>query len=378
MHPTVTDRIKKGRQGRSPRRPSGPAYTNNTNTLPTIFSFMHRSLLRSLLLALLLAPLIAPLAIAQEGPAKKKVGAGRDALDMDMGGKQPVGAELVYKKVEGRDLHLYVLNPVDWKASDRRPVIVFFHGGGWMIGKGRPTQFNNQILYFVTRGLVCIQVEYRLIPDNRRGIPLGACQDAKSSMRWVRAHAGELGIDPERIASCGASAGGHLAAFVGMVDGSDDPQDDLSIPCKPAVMLLYNPALLQRELTATPAYAAKKMQASAKLIEAYATISPFLSVTPDDPPGIIQVGSEDRILPPVALKAFLELCDQAGVRMESVVYQGEGHSFFSVNDSLDRFFDTTNVLDRYLAKLGWISGAPTLTMEQVEAFAKATPASKSK
>ena len=72
----------------------------------------------------------------------------------------PVGEARVYKTVAGRDLNLYIARPDGWKATDRRPAIVFFHGGGWVGGK--PNQFNEHSTYFAGRGRVCIQVEYRL------------------------------------------------------------------------------------------------------------------------------------------------------------------------------------------------------------------------
>jgi acetyl esterase len=246
---------------------------------------------------------------------------------------------------------------------------VFFHGGGWEIGKGAPTQFNYQGKYLASRGMVSIQVQYRLIADNRKEAPLGACQDAKSAMRWVRSHTAELGIDPARIASGGGSAGGHLAAFVGMVDGTDDPQDDLKISCRPAAMVLYNPALLHYDTGGENASNGKKRSVTSELFATYKKISPYYSVSSDDPPGIILVGSEDGILPQDALKGFQAKCKVAGVRMDTVVYPGEGHSFFGLRRSLDRFYDTTIEMDKFLASLGWLSGPPTLTKQDVKAFA---------
>lgn len=146
---------------------------------------------------------------------------------------------LVYKKAGERELKLFIDKPADWKATDTRPAIVFYFGGGWV--GGTPTQFQKQSEFLATRGMVGIRVEYRTIPKGDKGPPTICCQDAKSALRYVRAHAAELGIDPKRIAAAGGSAGGHLAAFVALVPGMDDPQDNQTISCKPDALVLFNP-----------------------------------------------------------------------------------------------------------------------------------------
>ncbi len=317
----------------------------------------HRLIMKRLIL------LLALVLVFDAHAGKKNKAAMKQGQEDDAEGN-PIGAVHVYKTVAGRELQLHVLNPADWKASDQRPAIVFFHGGGWE--KGRPAQFNAQSEYLITRGMVCIQAEYRLISNNRQEAPVHPCEDAKSAMRWVRSHAAALGIDPNRIASGGGSAGGHLAAFVGMVEGTDDAQDDLQISCRPSAMVLYNPALLHGADVAPMAEDSRRPPFSPELTKRYEAVSPYLHVSQDDPPGIILVGSKDGVLPPAALKGFLALCQTAKVRMESVVYPGEGHSFFGLRRSPDRFYDTTLEMDKFLASLGWISGPPTLTREQVK------------
>ena len=121
----------------------------------------------------------------------------------------PEGQAHVYKKVGERELKLYVTKPDDWKSGDTRPAIVFYHGGGWV--GGTPGQFTEHSKYLASRGMVAIQVEYRLLGRKSNDPPTTCVHDAKSAMRWVRSRAEELGIDPERIASAGGSAGGHLA-----------------------------------------------------------------------------------------------------------------------------------------------------------------------
>jgi acetyl esterase/lipase len=135
----------------------------------------------------------------------------------------PVGEENVYKRVDDRELKLWVVKPAGWKASDRRPAVVFLHGGGGV--GGNANQFNEHCRYLPTRGMACVQVQFRLLtkPDEP---PTVCCRDANSAMRWVRSHAGKLGIDPRRIAAGAGSTGGHLAAVVGKAEGTDDPAED--------------------------------------------------------------------------------------------------------------------------------------------------------
>ena len=82
-----------------------------------------------------------------------------------LGFTEPTGPKHIYKKVGDRELRLYVTKPSDWAADDRRPAIVFFHGGGWT--GGNPGQFNEFAKYYATRGIVCFQVEYRLLDKKK-------------------------------------------------------------------------------------------------------------------------------------------------------------------------------------------------------------------
>jgi acetyl esterase len=113
---------------------------------------------------------------------------------------------VVYKQAGERSLHLSIEKPANWKAGANLPCVVFFFGGGWV--GGSPNQFKPQSEYFASRGVVGIRVEYRVISEGDSGPPVVCIQDAKSAMRYVRAHAPELGVDPARIAAAGGSAGG--------------------------------------------------------------------------------------------------------------------------------------------------------------------------
>jgi acetyl esterase len=260
----------------------------------------------------------------------------------------PVGEALVYKQVEDRDLKLYVTKPSDWKAGDSRPAMVFFHGGGWT--GGAPGQFTEHSKYLASRGMVCVQVQYRLLGKDKLP-PVTCCRDAKSAMRWVRSRARELGIDPNRIASGGGSAGGHLAAFVGMVDGTDDPADDLKVSAKSNAMCLFNPVYEN----------GPKGWGAARTGDRYKEFSPFHNITKDDPPAIVFLGTEDKLVPVETVEAFRDQMKELGIDSELHLFEGMPHGFFNYGKYNNKpYFESVVAMDRFLAKLGWLEGEPTL------------------
>lgn len=263
----------------------------------------------------------------------------------------PVGEARVYKRVADRELSLYIVRPADWKAGDRRPAIVFFHGGGWT--GGAPTQFNEHSRYFASRGLVCVQVQYRLLKGTAATTPPVDCiEDARSAMRWVRSHAAELGIDAGRIAAGGGSAGGHLAAHVGLVEGTDAAGDDLKISPKASALLLFNPVLDN----------GPGGWGTARVGDRYREFSPAHNVSRDDPPAILFLGSNDNLIPVATLERFKAAMTAAGVRCELHVYEGQGHGFFNANKAGQKYYRLTVIeADKFLVSLGWLKGAPALS-----------------
>lgn len=265
--------------------------------------------------------------------------------------KAPVGEARVYKRAADRELKLSIVRPADWKAADQRPALVFFHGGGWT--GGAPNQFNEHSTYFASRGLVCIQVQYRLLAAEQKGTPPDACiQDARSAMRWVRGHAAELGIDPQRIASAGGSAGGHLAAHVGMVDGVDDPADDLKVSAKSNAMILFNPVLDN----GPGEWGAGRVGAR------FPELSPAHNATRDDPPAVAFLGTQDKLIPVATMERFKANLTKAGVRCDLHLYDGQGHGFFNHRgaDGGKYYSLTVRESDKFLTSLGWLKGEPTL------------------
>ena len=109
------------------------------------------------------------------------------------------------KNINKTRLKLHIFNPDDHKSSDKRPAIVFFFGGGW--SGGSPSQFYPHAEYLASRGMVAIAAEYRVKSRNNTR-PKHSLIDAKSAVRWIRQNADKLGINADKIAAGGGSAGG--------------------------------------------------------------------------------------------------------------------------------------------------------------------------
>ena len=146
--------------------------------------------------------------------------------------------EFTYKKLNDHELKLYVFNPPGHKPSAKAPAIVFFFGGGWKAGTSE--HFYPQSAYLASRGMVGISARYRT--KSRDGAePFQCVEDGKSAIRYVRLHAKELGIDPEKLACGGGSAGGHVAAATATIKSYDCPDDNLSTSAVPNALVLFNP-----------------------------------------------------------------------------------------------------------------------------------------
>ena len=146
----------------------------------------------------------------------------------------------VYKTIGRTKLKLYIYQPSERNALEQLPAVVFFHGGGW--GGGHAWQFVPQCKYLAERGIMAMSVEYRV--RKRQGVtPFECVADAKSAIRWIRVHAGEFGIDKDRIAAGGGSAGGHLAACSALIKEFDEKNEDLSVSSVPNALVLFNPVL---------------------------------------------------------------------------------------------------------------------------------------
>lgn len=271
-------------------------------------------------------------------------------LPSHLTGAEPSGDAHVYKRVNERELRIYVTKPQDWKTTDHRPAIVFFHGGGWV--GGAPGQFTEHAKYFSSRGLVCFQVEYRLLDKSNEDPPVTCTEDATSAMRWVRSKSADFGIDADRIASAGGSAGGHLAAFVGCVaPNASTAEVEGETSAKSNAMILFNPVYDN----------GPGGWGTRRVGERFQEFSPAHNISTDDPPSIVFLGTEDNLIPVATAEKFRDDCRALGIISELYTYEGQPHGFFNFGKSDNTYyFKTVTAADQFLNQLGWLSGPPTL------------------
>jgi acetyl esterase len=250
-----------------------------------------------------------------------------------------------YKSVGDTKLNLYVFSPT---APQNAPAIVFFFGGGWK--NGSPQQFEGQCRALAKRGMVAITADYRV--ESRHNVkPTQCLADARSAMRWVRAHANQLGVDPQRIAAGGGSAGGHLAACTPFISEFDESSEDKSVSAVPNALVLFNPALVLAPLEGFEARGFGVKVPEERMGTKPENLSPAHHVTKDGPPTIIFHGTEDTTVPFASAEAFTAKMKSLENRCELHGFAGQKHGFFNGGEFKEKTLAQT---DQFLVSLGWL------------------------
>ncbi|MEE2684793.1 MAG: alpha/beta hydrolase [Planctomycetota bacterium] len=251
-----------------------------------------------------------------------------------------------YKKTAEGELYLHVFLPQKGRQRNR-PAALFFFGGSW--NGGTPGQFAEHASYLASRGMVGIVVDYRV--NKRQGTsPFECVKDGKSAIRWVRSRAVELGIDPDRIAAGGGSAGGHVAAATATVPGLEEEGEDRSVSCRPNALLLFNPVYDN----GPGGFGHERVK------ERYKEISPIHNIHKGTPPAIVFLGTNDSLIPVATAEKYKKLMEQAGSRCDLHLYEGQPHGFFNRRKSEEHFLKTVTEMDRFLESLGYLKGEPTI------------------
>ncbi len=254
--------------------------------------------------------------------------------------KQEPTRKVVYKEITGRELHLHIFEPKGLKPGDKRPCFLTIHGGGWR--GGEPRRMYPFAAHFAELGMVGISLEYRLVTTKGTNTVFDCVKDGRSAMRYIRANAKELGIDPNRIAVNGGSAGGHVAASTALFHGVDESTDDMKFSSVPNAMVLYYPVID----TSAEGYGNKLIGAR------WQELSPADQVKPGVPPTLILHGSGDKTTPFKGALKFQAAMLKAGNRCELTVNEGGPHGYLMFDGVL--FNDALIQTELFLKSLGWM------------------------
>ncbi len=269
---------------------------------------------------------------------------------------QPTRKVVFKKTVDSKknevQLKLHIFEPKGHQRDDRRGAIVFFFGGGWV--GGSPSQFYHQSAYLASRGMVAVAAEYRVKRAHGTS-PFECVKDGKSAIRWVRANAASLGIDPNRIAAGGGSAGGHVAAATATVQGLEEADEDADVSARPNALVLFNPVYDN----GSKGYGYERVK------ERYLEISPAHNIRRGMPPALVFLGTKDKLIPVETAKAFQAKMRDVGSRSELMLFEGAAHGFFNYGrGGGSAYRKTVRAMDEFLTSLGYLEGKPTIAQEK--------------
>lgn len=249
---------------------------------------------------------------------------------------------VTYASPDGEELGLEVWEPPGDAVggSRERPAVVMVHGGGWHTGTRSKTPLWDA--WLAERGYVVFDIDYRLTPPPRWQDATG---DVKCAVGWVKENADRYGVDPDRVALVGYSAGGHLALL------SAYSEDDTGLPpsCNvedtgvSAVAAFYPPTDLRRfyEMEwpwSNPNFvgleATKRFLGGtpAAVPDRYRAASPVVHVDADDPHTFLVHGGTDRIVPIEQSELLARRLREAGVSHRLLELPWANHSFDHATD----------------------------------------------
>ncbi len=262
--------------------------------------------------------------------------------DLSAEGVQRGFKEFSYKQTPEGELRIFFKMPAGWSERDKRPVMIFFFGGGW--SGGSPFACVKEADHFTKSGIVVGLADYRV--RNRQGTMLDKCaEDARSAVRWVRSNCEKLGADPNRLIVGGGSAGGHIAACTANPNAPNSGTDDASISCAPNALLLYYP--VASLVDGNRSFAFKRLLGD----ELAMKLSPAQNVTKAWPKTIMFSGTAD-----IELANGILLHDKAkafDVTFELYLAEGHGHGVmrteardFAWLDYATDFFSRIGIIDK--------------------------------
>ncbi|MFC1462083.1 sialate O-acetylesterase [Verrucomicrobiota bacterium] len=246
--------------------------------------------------------------------------------------------KIAYSETDSGPLLLHVFRPPG-PGTQPLPAMLLFFGGGWR--GGTPRQFYTHSACLAAHGMIAICAEYR-VESRHNSMPLDSVADGRKAVLWLLEHAGELGIDPERVVVGGGSAGGHVALASILCDRIGAPLGEAMRSVRG--MVVFNPVA---DTTET-GYGADRLGEDAE------SCSPLHNVREGLPPAIVFHGSGDKCISLECVQRLERAMLEKGNRCEVVVYDGETHGFFNFERNPDVYVDTMQRVIAFLRSVGML------------------------
>ncbi|MFP4105073.1 MAG: alpha/beta hydrolase fold domain-containing protein [Phycisphaerae bacterium] len=253
--------------------------------------------------------------------------------------------DIPFRKTPQRDLFVNVYRPVG--TNGPLPAILWICGGGW-IGMNRAGA-EKLACWMLDRGYVIVSADYRLSDE---AIHPAQIADVQAAIRWMRAHAEEFEIDPERIGIWGDSAGGHLAALAATAGDDRTFEPDGPYPEQSQALQAACPIYPPVDLTDWPEGIESIREVTGLLggtpadrPDVATDASPVTYISSRTPPHLLIHGDQDKIVPIEQSERMLRALQEAGVEAELIRLPGVGHCSEAVYTEPDvraaiiRFFD---------------------------------------
>ena len=285
--------------------------------------------LGTLALGVALVPPLQAAAVAQSHGAT--LGVRPDLFGWRDGPSGPPPQTLTFATVAGRSLALDLYRPPP--GAGPAPAVVVIHGGGWTGGdKGELSQWS---VWLAQQGFAVFDVEYRLAPPPTWRAAPG---DVKCAIGWVKRHATDYDVDPDRVALLGRSAGAHLALLAAYTPGQDalPPSCDAGDTTVRAVVELYGPTDLAwgydhpsnpRVYDGPAAVRALLGDDPQTVPDRYAVASPTAHVGPGTPPTLLVHGGRDQYVSPQHVALLAERLEAISIPHRTVVLPYAQHAF---------------------------------------------------
>lgn len=224
----------------------------------------------------------------------------------------------IYKVAGRQSIELHICYPRGYSATavSRYPVAVSVHGGGWSEG---PIEWGyGDAQFMASLGFVGVAVGYRLALSGEASA-LDSMLDVSSAIRWVRLHAAELHVAPDRVLAIGHSAGGHMVLSAAMFPWLLSPGEDENISSVPDAVVALAPAI---DIGRDP-YFIERLRGDAEATDC----SPLDNIRKVPSPIRIFHGSGDELLPVAPVELFTRKMREAGNDIELRIFPKGGHNF---------------------------------------------------